>query len=237
MKENNAKNFLGPMALALLGALASSAQADVVIFSGFSHSSDDPVTGAPLVFVSGDAANVRKAYVAAAGPGGSTAVVITTDFAGRGWGMIDYEDRYPSVSGNTSLKPGDYTLSFDAAVNVAHAGFWLVVSSLHNGSPTQVNSPFLSPSDPNNYQHFTLNLGSDMSGGALDTLSSQWQLDFNMVSSDFGDPSVGDQLSIANVRLTMVPEPSTVALCTLSVLTGLAFLGQRVFAHGSGYAA
>jgi hypothetical protein len=193
--------------LVWFGAVASVAQADVVLFSGFSHSFDDPGTGAPLVFVSGDAANLRKAYVAGAGPDGSTAVVLTTDFAGRGFGIVDYEDRYPTVSGNTSLKPGDYTLSFDAAVNVAHAGFWLVVSSL-----------FLSPSDPSNYQHFSLNLGSDMSGGALDTLSSWWQLDFNMLSSDFGDPSVGGQLSIANVRLTMIPEPSSLVLGLLPLV-------------------
>jgi hypothetical protein len=237
MKKNNAKKYLETIALAVLGALASSTQAQIVIFSGFSHSYDNPITGSPLVYAQGDAANVSTAYVNGAGAGGSQAVVITTDFTGAGWGEVDYSDRYPSVSGNTSANISDYTLSFDAAVNVANAGFWLVVSTLHNGSPSDVSS-FLGISNPNAFEHFSLNLASAFGGGGtLDPLSEWWQLDFNMLTSwGFADPSTGDQLLISNVQLTMVPEPSSLALGALSVMTGLAFLRRRGmrFTHSPG---
>jgi hypothetical protein len=92
-------------------------------------------------------------------------------------------------------------------------------------------------SNPNTFEHFTLNLASDFGGGGLpdtfDPLSEWWQLYFNMMSQDFGDPSTGDQLIISNLELTMVPEPSSLslALCALSAVAGLAFLRRRTMRH------
>ncbi len=43
----------------------------------------------------------------------------------------------------------------------------------------------------------------------------------------FPDLSSGNQLLIASMQLTMIPEPSSLALCTVPVLTGLAFLRKR----------
>ncbi len=207
---------LQAVGLAGFGALASVAQADITIIDGF---------GTPYLFASGDAANYGMTYVDGAGPGGSRAILITTDFSGTGWGQIDYEDRYLNVSGNTSSKLSDYTLSFDATAKAqsAHPGFWLVVSGVHNGTQSQVNSPFLSLNAPNTYQHFTLNLGSDMGGGTFDPLSTWWQFDFNLESFDFGDPSIGNQFSVSNVRLVMVPEPSPLMLTALP-LAGLMWM-------------
>jgi hypothetical protein len=131
---------LGAIALALLSALASNAQAQVVIFGGFDQSVGNPASGSPLGWVVGDASN------------------------------------------------------------------------------------------PNTFEHFTLNLTSDFGDGLPDTfdpLSEWWQVDFNMMSQDFGDPSTGDQLIISNLELTMVPEPSSLALCALSAVAGLAFLRRR----------
>jgi len=214
---------LAAVVLAWFGALASVAQADTTIINGF---------GTSYLFASGDAANYGMTFVNGAGPGGSSALVITTDFSGQGWGQIDYSDRYQSVSGNTSMNLSDYTLSFDAAAksSIALPYVFLVVSGVHNGNQSQA-SAFLSFSAQNTYQHFTLNLGSDVSGpqGALDPLSTFWQLDFNMENSYFGDPSIGNQLSISNIRLTMVPEPSSLALALLPLagLISMAFLRRR----------
>src|ERR1039457_5554169 len=129
MKKHITNKYLGAIALALLSALAFRAQADIVIFSGFDHSVGNPASGSPLGWAVGDASNVTMAYVDGAGAGGSQAVVITTDFTGGGFGIAEYEYRNMSVSGNTSANVSDYTLSFDAAVNVANAAVWLVVSA------------------------------------------------------------------------------------------------------------
>ena len=202
---------LQAVVLAWFGALVSVAQADTTIINGF---------GTSYLFASGDVTNYGMTFVNGAGPGGSTAIVITTDFTGTGFGQIDYSDRYPNVSGNTSGNLGDYTLSFDAMAkgNVAHPGFFVVVSG--DGSLV------LTLSDPTVYQHFTLNLGSDLIGPALNPLSTWWQLDFNLGSSYFeGDPSVGDQFILSNIKLTMVPEPSALALAFLALSLG--FLAHR----------
>jgi hypothetical protein len=89
-------------------------------------------------------------------------------------------------------------------------------------------------SNPNTFEHFTLNLASDFQDGHIgtfDPLSEWWQVDFNMMSEDFGDPSTGDQLIISNLELTMVPEPSSLALCALSAAAGLVFLRRRTMRH------
>lgn len=191
------------------GALAPMAHADVTLTNGF---------GASYLFASGDAANDGMAFSSGAGPGGSTAIVITTDFTGTGFGEIDYSDRYANVTGNTSASVFDYTLSFDAMAkgSVAHPGFWVVVSG--------DSSDLLTLSNPTSFQHFTLNLGSDLTGPALNPLSTSWQLDFNLLSPYFeGDPSAGDQFILSNIKLTMVPEPSSLALALLP----LAILAAR----------
>lgn len=236
MKRNITNKYLGAIALALLSALASNAQAQVVIFSGFDQSVGNPASGSPLGWVVGDASNVTMAYVDGAGAGGSQAVVITTDFTGGGFGIAEYEYRNMSVSGNTSANLSDYTLSFDAAVNVANAGFWLVVSAPQYDSVVDyLASPSaILISNPNTFEHFTLNLASDFQDGHIgtfDPLSEWWQVDFNMMSEDFGDPSTGDQLIISNLELTMVPEPSSLALCALSAAAGLVFLRRRTMRH------
>lgn len=192
------------------GALAPMAQADVTLINGF---------GTSYLFASGDAANYGMAYSNGAGPGGSTAIVITTDFTGTGFGEIDYSDRYANVAGNTSANPGDYILSFDAMAkgSAAHPGFWVVVSDGAGGGGD--SSGLLTLSDPSSYEHFTLNLGSDLTGPtALNPLSTSWQLDFNLLSPYFeGDPSAGDQFILSNVELTMVPEPSSLVLALLAL--------------------
>jgi hypothetical protein len=193
------------------GALAPVAQAAVLI-NGFGTSS---------LFASGDAANYSMAYANGAGPGGSTAIVITTDFTGTGFGEIDYSDRYVNVTGNTSANLSDYILSFDvmAKGSAAHPGFWVVVSGDSSG--------LLTLSDPTSFQHFSLNLGSNLGGPALNPLSTTWQLDFNLIPPYFeGEPSVGDQFILSNVELTMVPEPSLPILALLA-LSGLAIRAYR----------
>ena len=50
--------------------------------------------------------------------------------------------------------------------------------------------------------------------GAVPT-GATWQIAWQMDEFTFGGPGTGDQMVIDNVMVTMVPEPSTMALAVL----------------------
>ncbi len=68
-----------------------------------------------------------------------------------------------------------------------------------------------------------------MGGSTFDPLSTWWLFDFNIWNSWFGDPSTGDQLWLSNIKVTMIPEPSSLALVLLPLagLISMRFLRRR----------
>ena len=178
----------------------------------------------------GDAVNFSHTYVAGAGVGGSVGARILSDFGGtNGFGGVAYQYQNGNVTGNSSGNLGDYTLSFDAAVNKANGGFALIVQNwtgtFFSGSFSQSQYPSeITLATPNVFQHFSINL-STLSPGAIPT-GQTWQIAWQMDEFAYGGPGTGYQLTIDNVMVTMVPEPSTFALGVLGA-GSFCFLRRR----------
>ena len=230
MKRISSKGYL--WAVGLLFAAAGNLQAQIYIIN---DNLDANVNGSPTPgYTFGDVANASHTYVAGAGVGGSTAAVIQSDFTapGVGFGGVAFQYQDGNTGGlNTSANLSDYTLSFDAEVNKAGGGFGLTVQSwaspgFSGAGPTQSSSGSdFTISTPGAFQHFTINLGSLSAGlnATGQTLQIAWQMD----EFTYGGPGTGDQLVIDNVQLTMVPEPSTLALAAMGGLCGFAVLRRR----------
>jgi hypothetical protein len=153
-----------------------------------------------------------------------------SDFGGtNGFGGVAFQYQNGNVTGNSSANLSDYTLSFDAEVNKANGGFALIVQNwtgtFFSGTfsqsqyPTEITLP-----TANVFQHFSINLGS-FNAGAVPT-GQTWQIAWQMDEFTFGGPGTGDQLVVDNVQLTMVPEPSSLALGLLSA-AGFAIWRRR----------
>jgi len=120
-------------------------------------------------------------------------------------------------------------VSFDAAVNKANAGFALILQNwtgtFFSGTFSQSQYPSeITLATPNVFQHFSINLAS-FNPGAVPT-GQTWQIAWQMDEFAYGGPVAGDQLIIDNVMVTMVPEPSSLAL-TLLGAASFAFLRRR----------
>jgi hypothetical protein len=212
--------------LAFGSLCAFSATAQVTIFSDNLNSLSGNTPG----YNFGDAVNFSHTYVAGVGVGGSVGARILSDFGGtNGFGGVAYQYQNGNVTGNTSANLGDYTLSFDAAVNKANGGFALIVQNwtgtFFSGSFSQSSYPAeITLATPNVFQHFTINLGT-LNPGAVPN-GQTWQIAWQMDEFAYGGPGTGDQLIIDNVMVTMVPEPTTLTLAILGVAS-VAILRRR----------
>jgi PEP-CTERM motif len=213
--------------LATLCVCALSAMAQVTIFSNNFDSLSGPTPG----YSFGDAVNFSHNYTAGVGVGGSVGAQVLSDFSSgpNGFGGVAFQYQNGNVTGNSSANLADYTLSFDAAVNKANGGFSLIVQNwtgtFFSGTFSQSQYPTeITLATPNVFQHFSINLGS-FNAGAVPT-GQTWQIAWQMDEFTFGGPGTGDQLVIDNVQLTMVPEPSSLALALLGA-GSFAFLRRR----------
>ncbi len=129
-----------------------------------------------------------------------------------------------SVSGNADPVSANYTLSFDAK-GTAAANIQLGIQSWQNdffgGSMIGNATVNQSLAAANQWQTFSINLGS-LSG--FNPTGATWQLNFQLNAWEWGGPGNVDGLFIDNVKLTAVPEPSTLALAGLGAT---ALLGLR----------
>jgi hypothetical protein len=217
MKMIKTINYLLGLVVALLGGVTATTQAQVTIFSENmeSHISGGSTPG----YHFGDYTNDTHTYQAGAGVGGSIGAVVLSDFQNPPvgyYGGVAYQYQNGNVGGaNTSPNMSDYTLSFDVEVNKANGGFALILQTwagtFFSGAFSQSQYPSeITLAVPTVFQHYTLNLGSFPSG--LVPTGQTWQVAFQMDEYTYGVPSSGDQLVIDNVVLTMVPEPSALAL-------------------------
>jgi hypothetical protein len=216
MKTIPMKNVLA--VAALLAAMAAASHAQVTILSD----NLDSRSGVTPGYSFGDATNFSHTYVSGVGVGGSVGAQVLSDFnpPGVGFGGVAYQYQSGNTTGNTSANLADYTLSFDALVNKANGGFAFIVQAWAGTFFSGAMSSSQTASDirlvtPNVFQHYDINLGT-LNGNLVPTgatLQIAWQMD----EFTFGGPGTGDQMVIDNIRLTMVPEPSTLALGALGL--------------------
>jgi hypothetical protein len=132
-----------------------------------------------------------------------------------------------TVSGNTDPNPANYVLSFDAYGNRA-ANIQLGLQSWQSnyfGGLQIINATINNMlSATNTWQTFTINLGT-ISGA--DPTGATWQFNFQINSWEWGGPGNCDTLTIDNIVLTYIPEPSTIALAGLGVAARLIFRRRR----------
>jgi hypothetical protein len=230
MKYMIVKNNLLLAAVLLAGA-ATTARAQITLL----NDNLDSYSGAAPSFSFGDAANPSANYVSGAGVGGSVGLVGTIDINNgpnyyAGFAVLEQAN----LTGNTSTSLSDYTLSFDAQVNLAGGGFTLIVQNFAGADfagQTGTGVINLYPTAPNAFSHFTVNLG-DLVTNPYDaftvlgnpsgaSIQIGWELQSGV--GTMAAPSTGNVLVVDNVQLTMVPvpEPSSLALCALG---GLGFI-------------
>jgi hypothetical protein len=223
MKNQIARNLV--LAAMLFGGAAFTSQAQVTIFSD--NLDSQPLGPAPGYFYA-DAANVSYSFVAGVGVGGSEAAVVTTDFtSGPNWygGAAFVYQQDGQATGNTSANLSDYTLSFDAEVNAAGGGFQFIVETFSgaiipaNMSGHGIISPNITLGTANVFQHFSYNLSQlVLDPYGMQTLpittDPSWQLGFQIQewTGPWVNGTTGAQIVIDNIELTMVPEPSTLAM-------------------------
>jgi hypothetical protein len=230
----NTMMCLGVAAAALF--ITSSTKAQVVLF----NENFDPLSAAGAVSVNGDffgdTTSFSGAVVSGIGVGGTAGIeeVLNAASGSAGYSGANVEYGNGSLSGNTSSSLGDYTLSFDAMANAGSLRLniqsWAANAyvtyqgqmSTAPDSPGYGNDLTLNPT----YTHYSLNLGdSSVFQSYLDgfqptggTILITFQLDGG------GATPYTDTLNIDNLELTIVPEPSALALLAVG---SVGFFGWR----------
>ena len=204
----------------LLGAVAA-AQAQVTIINDDLNA--NTVGNVTAGYTFGDVANATHTYQPV-GVGGSVGALVSSDFIppGVGYGGVAYQYQVGNTGGiNTSPNMADYTLEFDALVNKTGGGFGLIFQAWSGAgfSGTFSSSSYpseLYPATANAFQHFVFNLGTFNPGA--DPTGLTWQFAWQMDEFTYGGPGTGNQMVIDNIKVTMVPEPASLALCGVGAL-------------------
>ena len=215
-------------ALALVAGTALDAQAQVAVF----NETFDPLSpsgSVQLYYTALNATGGSVGVVPGVGVGGTAGLqmqVESTSVLG-GAGAVDGLYLNLAVSGNTSLDPSDYNLSFDAKATSGLLTSILVQT--WDGPNASGNNDGTLRDDPgvgllsSSFQHYSLNLGAftgSLSG--LGLAGGTYQLSFQYVVTV---PTPDDETAVIdNLELTMVPEPCA------SVLLGLGALALGVCA-------
>jgi hypothetical protein len=221
--KNLSRNYLTIAMVALLGGFAAAAQAQVI----FNQNFDGGYTGAfgTSSYMGGAPTATGNAVIGSGGnPNGAWQETMTT---------TTWSDYYAgqlqlmTVSGNTDPNASDYVLSFDAYGSQAgniQFGLQSWVGNYFGGAKIIDTSLNDTLSAANTWQTFSVNLGSI--SGAIPT-GATWQLAFQLNSWLWNGPGNTDTLTIDNVKLTVVPEPTTIALAGLGV-AALWFFRRKV---------
>jgi hypothetical protein len=212
---------LAAMAI-VLGGFVATAPAQV-----FNQNFDGGYSGAfgTASYMGGAPTNTGNAVILSGGnPNGAWQETMTT---------TTWSDYYAgqlqlmTVSGNTDPNPSDYVLSFDAYGSQA-GNIQLGLQTWQGnyfGSPALINTTLNDQlTAANTWQTFSVNLGTI--AGANPT-GATWQFNFQLNSWQWGGPANTDTLTIDNIVLTVVPEPTTIALAGLGV-AALWFFRRKV---------
>jgi PEP-CTERM motif len=221
-------------------AAAGNLMADTTVLS---QNFDSGLSGSEALsgYHGGDITASIYGIVAGDGVGGTSALVMTNTTvgnAGNGYGYGAVQLQETGLSGNTSMNLSDYTLSFDAE-STAGGSLNLQLQSFSGpGISGTVNTLNTAPANPGygndltlnpTYTHYSLNLGDTSifqgNDGFVPT-SANWQIAFQLNGGGNGNPS-SLTFDVDNVMLTMVPEPSSLALFAMGAMGGLLALRLR----------
>jgi alpha-N-arabinofuranosidase len=187
------------LVMVVFGLLAGTAAAQTNIFN---EDFDGGYTGGfSLSHYSGGSPTGTTNLVLASGgnPNGCWQETMTTTTSG------DYyagQVQLTTVTGNTDTNPGNYTLSFDAkgsrAANI-QLGIQTWPGAHFSGSGPAINAVVNNQlAATNTWQTFNINLSSVTTASAA---AATWQLNFEMVASQWGGAGLTDTLTVDNIVL------------------------------------
>lgn len=237
------KNFvvasLGVSVIALLTGISANAQVTIISQNFDSGLSPTESLGG---YHGGDITGSTYGIVAGVGTGGTAALQIVNTTAGNtgqgyGYGAVQLQES--SVSGNTSANLSDYTLSFDAMCTAGGSlnlqiQTWSL-SGFGGTGPVTLNTAPASPGYGNDialnttYTHYSLNFGDSsifQNSAGFTPIGGTMQIAFQVNGGGNGNPS-SLTFDVDNVVLTMVPEPSSLALCAMGAMAGLMVIRRR----------
>jgi hypothetical protein len=225
---------------AILSGIAVAAQAQVVVSDNYEsytagtseltgYSSTASLTAYSLTVASGT------------GVGGSQGLTWAANFTAQYSGTMGINMAYYNTSGNTDPNLNDYTLSFEMSVpsGVAVNQFQLGINGwaglYFTGATSTTGTGTINTSGVgvgSGFQLITLNLGAfnTANSGTFNPLdiTYQIQLQLNGWQLAGGGPVTGEQMTIDNLQIQAVPEPTTLALAGLGAAGLLAIRRRKV---------
>jgi hypothetical protein len=217
--------------IALLAGPGSAIQLPGAIF----NETFDPLLpggSVQLYYSSGNATGWSVGVVPGVGVGGTAGLQLQLSSSGGfgGAGSVAAQYLNQAVSGNTSLNPSDYTLSFDAKGTGGLLLYFQIQtwdgqnsSGNYDGTITETAGTGLLSSS---FQNYSLNLGTftgSLSGQGV--AGGTYAISFEFVVTD--PPPYSESAVVDNLEVTMVPEPGTFALLGLGAFVVAIFLRSR----------
>ena len=179
--------------------------------------------------------------IVAPGEGGSGQAMALTFNAASGANLnLQTATLEYAASGNTSANLSDYTLSFDLAVQgvdlVANQGLEISVFGpggwIFSGQGIRIDPTSGFPAAGSGFQNMSFNLSTFTTDTLpLDPTASSFSFGIGLVSYGNSMTANPETLLVDNVKITMVPEPSTFAILAggLGLLAGWRCRSGRVF--------
>jgi hypothetical protein len=207
----------------------TTAQAQVVIFS----ENFDPLSAGGVVqdgYHFGDTTAHSSGVVAGIGVSGTSGweTVNTAASGANGYSGVGAQYQDGTASGNTSLNKSDYTLSFDARATGGSLNIQFQTwdgqhfGGTFNGTLATASDLALTPG----YSHYSISLGT-LTGSLTGLGLTGGTIQVGMQFDAGGATPYSYTMDIDNFSLTMVPEPSSLALCAMGAAGGFAMLRRR----------
>jgi PEP-CTERM motif len=236
------KNVL--LAAMLSGSAVFTSQAQVTIFYENFNQSAPFADGSTLGFNNdsfGDTTSESYGQVSNIGYNagdGAAQLVLNAASGSNGYSgaSVVWESSGASLlNGNTSANLSDYTLSFYAKANAGSLALFLQSWSGEYATYQGQMNTYPEPAGYGNdltlnsgYTYYSLNLGNAsifQSNSGFQPNGGAIQITFQLDGG--GATPYTDTLDISDLSLTMVPEPSSLALCALGGLGAFGFIRRR----------